>query len=35
VLIGLTLLGGVQALDLAISDWLGRGYAGQIALVAR
>ncbi|TDN68976.1 M48 family metallopeptidase [Paraburkholderia sp. BL10I2N1] len=34
VLIGLTLLGGVQALDLAVSDWLGRGYAGQIALVA-
>ncbi|CAB3686387.1 Protease HtpX [Paraburkholderia sediminicola] len=34
VLIGLTLLGGVQSLDLAISDWLGRGYAGQIALVA-
>ncbi|CAE6781440.1 M48 family metallopeptidase [Paraburkholderia aspalathi] len=34
VLIGLTLLGGVQALDLAISDWLGRGYTGQIALVA-
>ncbi|HZZ10774.1 MAG TPA: M48 family metallopeptidase [Paraburkholderia sp.] len=34
VLIGLTLLGGVQALDLAISDWLGRGYAGQIAIVA-
>jgi STE24 endopeptidase len=34
VLIGLTLLGGIQALDLAISDWLGRGYAGQIALVA-
>jgi len=34
VLIGLTLLGGVQALDLAISDWLGRGYLGQIALVA-
>src|SRR5580692_6211299 len=34
VLIGLTLLGGVQALDLAISDWIGRGYAGQIALVA-
>jgi STE24 endopeptidase len=33
VLMGLTLLGGVQALDLAISDWLGRGYAGQIALV--
>ncbi|MFL9863931.1 M48 family metallopeptidase [Paraburkholderia fungorum] len=34
VLIGLTLLGGVQALDLAISDWLGRGYVGQIVLVA-
>ncbi|HEX7909683.1 MAG TPA: M48 family metallopeptidase [Paraburkholderia sp.] len=34
VLIGLTLLGGVQALDLSISDWLGRGYIGQIALVA-
>ncbi|RKF47393.1 M48 family metallopeptidase [Paraburkholderia fungorum] len=34
VLIGLTLLGGVQALDLAISDWFGRGYVGQIALVA-
>lgn len=34
VLIGLTLLGGVQALDLAISGWLGEGFAGQIALVA-
>lgn len=34
VLIALTLLGGVQQLDLAISDWLGRGYVGQIALVA-
>ena len=34
VLIGLTLLGGVQALDRAISGWLGEGYAGQIALVA-
>ncbi|MGF6700172.1 STE24 endopeptidase [Paraburkholderia sp. MM5496-R1] len=34
VLIWLTLLGGVQMLDLAISDWLGRGYVGQIALVA-
>ncbi|WP_027213505.1 M48 family metallopeptidase [Burkholderia sp. WSM2232] len=34
LLIGLTLLGGVQALDLAITDWLGRGYIGQIALVA-
>ncbi|MGF6857281.1 M48 family metallopeptidase [Paraburkholderia sp. CI3] len=34
LLIWLTLLGGVQMLDLAISDWLGRGYVGQIALVA-
>ncbi|APA84194.1 M48 family metallopeptidase [Paraburkholderia sprentiae WSM5005] len=34
VLIWLTLLGGVQMLDLALSDWLGRGYVGQIALVA-
>jgi STE24 endopeptidase len=34
VLIGLTLLGGVQALDRAIVGWLGEGYAGQIALVA-
>ncbi|WP_144156885.1 M48 family metallopeptidase [Paraburkholderia sp. BCC1885] len=34
VLIGLTLLGGVQALDLAISGWLGRGYLGQIGLIA-
>ncbi|MGF6777978.1 M48 family metallopeptidase [Paraburkholderia sp. GAS334] len=34
VLIGLTLLGGVQALDLGMTDWLGRGYGGQIALVA-
>jgi len=34
LLIGLTLLGGVQALDLAITDWLARGYIGQIALVA-
>jgi STE24 endopeptidase len=34
VLIWLTLLGGVQMLDLAISDWLGRGYLGQIVLVA-
>nr|WKF56868.1 Protease HtpX [Paraburkholderia busanensis] len=33
VLVGLTLLGGVQTLDLAISGWIGRGYAGQIALV--
>ena len=34
VLIGLTLLGGVQVLDLSISDWLGRSYIGQIALIA-
>ena len=34
VLIGLTLLGGVQTLDLVISDWLGRSYIGQIALIA-
>jgi STE24 endopeptidase len=34
VLVALTLLGGVQQLDLAISGWLGRGYLGQIALVA-
>ncbi|TDV06258.1 M48 family metallopeptidase [Paraburkholderia caballeronis] len=33
VLIALTLLGGVQALDLGISDALGRGYVGQIALI--
>ncbi|MBN3767833.1 M48 family metallopeptidase [Burkholderia sp. Ac-20365] len=33
VLIGLTLLGGVQALDLAIGDWVGRGYTGEILLV--
>lgn len=29
VLIGLTLVGGVQVLDLAISEWLGRGYLGR------
>ncbi|TAL97389.1 MAG: M48 family peptidase [Paraburkholderia sp.] len=34
VLIGLTLLGGVQSLDFGITGWLGRGYVGQIALVA-
>jgi len=33
VLVALTLLGGVQALDLGISDALGRDYVGQIALV--
>ena len=33
VLIALTLLGGVQALDLGLSDALGRGYVGQIALI--
>ncbi|MPW17164.1 M48 family metalloprotease [Paraburkholderia sp. CNPSo 3157] len=34
VLIVLTLLGGVQILDIAIGDWFGQGYIGQIALVA-
>lgn len=34
VLIALTLLGGVQAIDLGISDLIGRDYVGQIALVA-
>ncbi|MEX3977103.1 MULTISPECIES: M48 family metallopeptidase [Paraburkholderia] len=34
VLIALTLLGGVQALDLAIGDVAGNGYIGQILLVA-
>ncbi|SEJ49689.1 M48 family metallopeptidase [Paraburkholderia diazotrophica] len=34
VLIVLTLLGGVQILDIAIGDWFGQGYVGQIALVA-
>ncbi|MCX5543650.1 M48 family metallopeptidase [Paraburkholderia sp. CNPSo 3076] len=33
VLIALTLLGGVQALDLGISDAIGRDYVGQIALI--
>ncbi|MEX3939563.1 M48 family metallopeptidase [Paraburkholderia sp. BR10937] len=33
VLIALTLLGGVQALDLGISDAIGREYVGQIALI--
>lgn len=33
VLIALTLLGGVQALDLGLSDALGRGYIGEIALI--
>ncbi|MEM5316167.1 M48 family metallopeptidase [Paraburkholderia sp. JHI869] len=33
VLISLTLLGGVQALDLGISDAIGRDYVGQIALI--
>ncbi|MDR5772228.1 MULTISPECIES: M48 family metallopeptidase [unclassified Caballeronia] len=34
VLVALTLLGGLQALDIAITESLGRGYLGQIALVA-
>ncbi|HKR46978.1 MAG TPA: M48 family metallopeptidase [Paraburkholderia sp.] len=33
VLIALTLLGGLQALDLGISDAIGREYVGQIALI--
>jgi STE24 endopeptidase len=33
VLIALTLLGGVQALDFGLADWLGRGYVGQIVLI--
>ena len=33
VLIALTLLGGVQALDLGISEAIGRDYVGQIALI--
>lgn len=32
--IGLTLLGGVQALNVAVAGLLGNGYAAQIALVA-
>jgi STE24 endopeptidase len=34
LLVALTLLGGLQWLDTLLSEWLGRGYAGQIALVA-
>lgn len=34
VLLALTLLGGLQWLDTAIAGQLGRGYAGQIVLVA-
>ncbi|MCA8422103.1 M48 family metallopeptidase [Burkholderia seminalis] len=34
VLVGLTLLGGVGALDTLLTGWLGRGYAQQVALVA-
>ncbi|PCE28526.1 M48 family metallopeptidase [Burkholderia ubonensis] len=34
VLVGLTLLGGVGALDALLSGWLGRGYGQQVALVA-
>jgi STE24 endopeptidase len=33
VTVGLTLLGGVQKLDVAVSGLLGHGYAAQIALV--
>ncbi|MBN3500490.1 M48 family metallopeptidase [Burkholderia cenocepacia] len=34
VLVGLTLLGGVGALDALLTGWLGRGYGQQVALVA-
>lgn len=34
VLIGLTLIGGVGALDTHLTGWLGRGYTQQVALVA-
>ncbi|MGU7772397.1 M48 family metallopeptidase [Burkholderia sp. MR1-5-21] len=34
VLVGLTLLGGVGALDALLTGWLGRGYGQQVGLVA-
>ncbi|MCR4464780.1 M48 family metallopeptidase [Burkholderia sp. SCN-KJ] len=34
VLVGLTLLGGVGALDTLLTGWFGRGYGQQVALVA-
>src|ERR1700710_1934127 len=34
LLVALTLLGGIQQIELAVSDSLGRGYVGQMALVA-
>lgn len=34
VLVGLTLLGGVGALDTLLTGWLGRGYGQQVVLVA-
>jgi len=34
VLVGLTLLGGIGALDTLLTGWLGRGYGQQVALVA-
>ncbi|AJX31874.1 M48 family metallopeptidase [Burkholderia oklahomensis] len=34
VLVGLTLLGGVGALDSLLTGWLGHGYGQQVALVA-
>lgn len=34
VLVGLTLLGGVGALDTLLTGWIGRGYGQQVALVA-
>ncbi|MGI4812618.1 MAG: M48 family metallopeptidase [Janthinobacterium lividum] len=33
VLVGFTLLGGLNAIDVALTSWLGRGYIEQIALI--
>src|ERR1700682_4216246 len=32
LLIALTLLAGIQQIDLAVTDWLGRGYVVQVAV---
>ncbi len=34
ILVVLTLLGGLQALNSALTSWLGTGYVGQISLIA-
>jgi STE24 endopeptidase len=34
LLLALTLLGGLQAIDAALTGWLGRGYLGQIGVIA-